>query len=285
VASGSAAEATLLASARSGEPDRYLAALLAPPAARPHLVALAAFSSELARVPALVVREPAMAAIRLQWWRDAITAGPPGRTGSPVADALVGTAREYDLPAALLLEVIDGHEVNAARELLGDEAALASYLWKTEGALFALATHILGRNSDAAMATATATACGQAYGSARLLMRLPQTLSHGWVPLPLSRLDASGIGTAALLSGEGDDKLQAVLTVLCTEITHTLATSRLLVVDMPRHLRPAFLPLALVAPYLRALARPGRDPLRTPAEVAPLTRVWRIAAAHWLGRI
>jgi phytoene synthase len=41
----------------------------------------------------------------------------------------------------------------------------------------------------------------------------------------------------------------------------------------------------LVETYLRALERPGRDVLRAPVEIAPLTRVWRIAAAHWLGRI
>ena len=34
-----------------------------------------------------------------------------------------------------------------------------------------------------------------------------------------------------------------------------------------------FHPLALVETYLRALERPGRDVLRTPAEIAPLTRV------------
>ena len=55
--------------------------------------------------------------------------------------------------------------------------------------------------------------------------------------------------------------------------------------NLPRPVRGAFLPLALVETYLRALERPGRDVLRSPAEIAPLTRAWRIAAAHWLGRI
>ena len=69
----------VIASARSGEPDRYLAALLAPPAARADLLALAAFASELARVPSLVTREPTMGEIRLQWWRDALAARPARR--------------------------------------------------------------------------------------------------------------------------------------------------------------------------------------------------------------
>ena len=95
----------IAASARAGEPDRYLAALLAPPSARPHLLALAAFLGELARVPARVTREPAMGQIRLQWWRDAIAAPAGARTGNPVADALRATIRTCHLPAAVPSEV------------------------------------------------------------------------------------------------------------------------------------------------------------------------------------
>ena len=59
----------VIAAARAGEPDRYLAALLAPPALRPALLALAAFSAEIRRIP-LLVHEPAMAAIRAGIYRD-----------------------------------------------------------------------------------------------------------------------------------------------------------------------------------------------------------------------
>jgi phytoene synthase len=41
----------------------------------------------------------------------------------------------------------------------------------------------------------------------------------------------------------------------------------------------------LVEPYLRALERPGRDLLRGAVEIVPLVRVYRIAMAHWLGRV
>jgi phytoene synthase len=43
--------------------------------------------------------------------------------------------------------------------------------------------------------------------------------------------------------------------------------------------------LALVEPYLRALEKPGQNPLRDVAEIAPLQRIWRIGRAHWLGRM
>lgn len=285
VPSGATAGETVIASARSGEPDRYLAALLAPPSARPHLVALAAFASELARVPALVTREPAMAAIRLQWWRDAVTAGASTRTGSPIADAVLDAARQHGLPASLLIAVIDGREIEAAREPLDDEAALADYLWKTEGALFVLAARVMGPEGSGEPAARAARACGEAYGLARLLIGLPRALSQGWVPLPLSRVDASGTVPGRLLAGESDGATQTLLAGMHADAAQALVRSRPHVADLPRQLRPAFLPLALVEPYLRAFARPGRDALRNPTEVSPLTRVWRIAAAHWLGRL
>ena len=61
--------------AREGEPDRYLAALLAPAPEREALLALAAFAAELTRIPLRVVQEPMMGEIRLEWWRTALASG------------------------------------------------------------------------------------------------------------------------------------------------------------------------------------------------------------------
>ena len=274
----------VIASARLGEPDRYLAALLAPPAARADLLALAAFSSELARVPLLVTRERAMGEIRLQWWRDALEV-PDGaaRTGNPVADAVRATMRRFNLSPALLLDVIDAREVDLDQQPMPDDAALTAYLWKTEGALFALAAGLLHREAGGEV-QAAAVAGGQAYGLARLLLGLPYALARGRLPLPRSRLDAANVGSGELLSGEGGANVAGILASLCAEARIALATSRKHVADLPRPMRAAFLPLALVETYLRALERRGHDVLRSPVEIAPLTRVWRIAVAHWLGR-
>jgi phytoene synthase len=57
------------------------------------------------------------------------------------------------------------------------------------------------------------------------------------------------------------------------------------VAHLPRSLRVAFLPLALVEPYLRALERQRGNPLRQETGIAPITRLAKIAVGHWLGRI
>jgi phytoene synthase len=278
----------IAASARAGEPDRYLAALLAPPSARPHLLALAAFLSELARVPARAIREPAMGQIRLQWWRDALAASQGVRTGNPVADGLRASIRACDLPAGVLVEAIDARELDLVRHGLADEAALAAYLWRSEGAPFALAAGILSRSASSGSAEVdprpAAAAGGEAYGLARLLMGLPNALARGRVPLPQSRLDAFHVSSAELLSGRDGGKMAPLLAKLCEEAREALARSREEVANLPRATRPAFLPLALVGTYLRALEGGAREILRSPPQVTPLRRVARIAMAHWLGR-
>jgi phytoene synthase len=279
-----AAGDAVAASARWGEPDRYLAALLAPPFARPHLLALAAFLAELARVPARVTREPAMGQIRLQWWRDTIAATGEGlRTGNPVADALRAAITAGHLPAAVLLAAIDARELDLARHALADDAALAHYLWRSEGAPFALAAGILHPNAEAD-AYLAARAGGQAYGLARLLMGLANALARGRVPLPQSRLDAFDVSSGELLSGAEGGNIALLLANLCEEAREALARSRKQVANLPRSMRPAFLPLALVETYLRALEGGAQGGMRPPPSVAPLKRIARIAMAHWLGR-
>jgi 15-cis-phytoene synthase len=274
---------TVIDAARAGEPDRYLAALLSPPGQREALLTLAAFSAELSAIP-LRVREPAVGEIRLQWWRDALAMPPVLRTGSPIADAVRQAALRHELPGELLEAMVDGRA-----SLLPMVAALGSedmrdHLWKTEGALFALGARVTGVPMSAE-AQAACAACGHAYGLVRLLLRLPQMLAHGRIPLATAQLEAAGLTAEDLLSGVADARSEALVAYCSAEIRRSLSEARQFTAALPRPNRVAFLPLALVEPYLRALQRSGHALLRQETSVAPLTRVGRIAAAHLLGRL
>ncbi len=282
MADGATVEA-VIASARAGEPDRYLAALLAPPAARDGLLALAAFSSELGRIGQLVTRESMMGEIRLQWWRDALASPDSAtRTGNPIADVLREVVVRHALPTPLLLGMIDAHASDLQAEPFATEAALDQYLADGEAAQFNLAARI-ARGPAGADLEAAGAAAGRGYGLVRLLLGLPQALSQGRLPLPRACLERAGIDD---MPGEPDRvKVAALMSSLSAEVRANLGAARQHVAKLPREPRVAFLPLALVEPYLRALERPGRNPLRDLVEIAPLQRVWRIASAHWLGRM
>jgi phytoene synthase len=270
--------------AKAGEPDRYLAALLAPPGQRGALLAVAAFSAELSRIPLRIVHEPAMGEMRLQWWRDAVTLPPELRTGHPVADAVRVAARSHDLPADLLEALIDGRSLLLHDTSLPTEGSLRDLLWKTEGALFALAARIAGLPEGADL-RAACMAAGEAYGMARLLLGLPQTLATGRIHVAKAQLESAGLSAEDLLARADDPRIGALLVASSAQIFRNLDGVRRYFSALPRAKRTVFLPLALVGPYLRALERLGGALHREEARIVPLTRVRRIAAAHLFGRL
>lgn len=281
---GTAINPAVADATRSGEPDRYLAALLAPTEQREALLALAALSAELSTIPARVVREPAMGDIRLQWWRDALAMPPEIKTAHPVADAVREAISRQGLPTDLLEDLIDSRSALIRQPVSLSQDEQRDMLWKTEGLLFALGARIVGL-PDSPEVDATCVAAGEAYGLTRLLLGLPRSLAQGRVLLAKPQLDSADLDAEALLAGVTNANVGLLLQVCSAQIRGNLDAARGFVTNLPRRVRVPFLPLALVAPYLRALERLGQALLRQEAYVAPFTRVRRIAAAHLLGRL
>jgi len=96
---------------RSADRDRFLAALFAPEPARTDLLALLAFDHELARTR-LVTREPMLARIRLEWWREAVVeaAGTAKPRTQPIVESLSEMVRRRALAPERLTALIDARE-------------------------------------------------------------------------------------------------------------------------------------------------------------------------------
>ncbi|MCR8723260.1 squalene/phytoene synthase family protein [Frigidibacter sp. ROC022] len=172
-----------------GDPDRFLAVMAAPPAARAVLFPLYAFNLEVARAPQ-VTREPLIAEMRLQWWRDAlaeIAEGRPVRNHEvtvPLAAALTPAA------ARGLDDLILARHCDIGAQPFADAAALMDYLDRTAGTLLWAGAQSLG----AAEGEQALRAWGRAQGLANWFLACPALLAQGGTPLP----DASGAGIAAL---------------------------------------------------------------------------------------
>jgi hypothetical protein len=96
---------------RSADRDRFLGALFAAEPARADLLAILAFDHELARTRN-VTREPMLARIRLEWWREAVAeaAGSGKPRAQPVVESLSETVRRRGLAPERLLALIDARE-------------------------------------------------------------------------------------------------------------------------------------------------------------------------------
>jgi phytoene synthase len=261
--------------ARSGDPDRALAALFAPRETRADLLALYAFNVELARI-AEQVSEPELGAIRLQWWREAVARAANGEaTGHPVADAFGEVERRRALAPERIESLIEARTFDIATRIMPDWSALETYLHDTAGALFALAAACTG--VPRASLEPAASQAGLAYGLTGLMRALPVHVSSGRLYLPADALRRHGTSPEAVLAGETEPGLLALLEELRDKVRAALDEARHHVAKLDRRCQAAFLPLSLVEPYLAALAKSRRDPLREIADSNPLYRLWRMA--------
>jgi phytoene/squalene synthetase len=198
---------------KRGDPDRFLAAMAAPAAARVVLFPIYAFNVEVARAP-WVTAEPMIAEMRLQWWRDVlaeIAAGGQVRSHE-VCDAL---APVLDASGADLLDrLIQARRWDIYRDPFEDAAHFNDYIDATAGGLAWAAARALGAETGEAAVRDMAWAAGLA----RWFQAIPELEARGRIPLVDGRPDAvSGLaaeGLARLDRARVQKKARAAL--LCT---------------------------------------------------------------------
>lgn len=141
---------------RGADRDRFLGALFAPEPARTDLLALLAFNHELARTRT-VTREPMLARIRLEWWREAVAeaAGTGKPRAQPIVESLSETVRRRRLRPHDLIALIDARE----EEIEGPLDVL-----RAGHALADLELSVLGASSEASRRAARAVAAAWLMG-------------------------------------------------------------------------------------------------------------------------
>lgn len=264
-----------LALVREHDPDRYIASLYAPEALRPGLFALYAFSHEIARVREQV-SEPLPGEVRLQWWRDVLEAGldAPAQ-GHPVAQALLDTVRRFRLPIAPLSSLVEARVFDLYDDPMPSLADLEGYAGETSSALIRLACLVLGQGRDPGGATAAGHA-GVAYALSGLMRAFPWHAARGQVYLPADLLSRNGVTREDIVRGRGGPGLIYSLKEMRALARIHLRKLNDLSATVPAAIRPAFLPVALVEPYLRQMERRSYDPYRTIIGLSPLRRQWTL---------
>jgi phytoene synthase len=253
---------------RQADRDRFLAALFAPAEHRNALNALYAFNIEIARVRE-VAREALPGEIRLQWWCEVLDGERREEaSANPVAAALLTTLERYGLAVAELQDLIEARRFDLYDDPMMGIADLEAYAAKTSSALIALAARILGVDGEAA-----AEPAGIAYGVAGLLRMFPLHIARHQLYVPGDLLERDKVPAHEIFAGRSSAGLNAVLGELRGLARRHLAEANERIQALPVAALPAFLPVALVRPWLDLLDR--RDAF-APAELSPWRRQWLI---------
>jgi phytoene synthase len=268
------------AAVRRYDPDRYFASLFAPAARRPLLFALYAFNHEIARA-AEVAREPMMAEIRLEWWREAVDGARQGRPRTqPVAIALSALLGRGGIATGALEALIDARAMEISSAPFADLAALEAHAAATSGALMRIAAILLDSDADVAEFTREA---GIAYGLAGIMRAIPFHAQRGKSFLPADLLAAEGLGINDALSAPHSAGLKRVIARLAFAARDHFELARRM--RIPEQALPALLPAALIPAYLSHVTRRSRDPLRDRSDVSLIRRQFILLHAASLGRL
>ena len=235
---------------RRHDPDRFLTALFAPPRKRGALLALYAFNHELARAREAVT-EPALAIIRLHWWREVIEGADKRHE---VATPLAAAIRTGALAPADLLAMIDAREAEAD-PAIPTLQAWRDYVLGTAGGLAVAAARLLGAPEPERLRP-----LGAAYGVAGLLRNVPALARQARCLLPEDLLAAHGLSPEAVVLRPDASALAPVLAALRAEGVALLAQSQGL--RLPRAAIAAALPAVLARRDLGRASKPGRRPGR-----------------------
>lgn len=166
---------------RSGDPDRFLAAMAAPPAARDALFVLYAFNLEVAKAP-WVTREPLIAQMRLQFWQDVVNDVAAGKQprAHDVAGPLATLIQRADLPVSVLSTLITARYWDINGDPFASEEDVIAHIDRGAGSLAVLAALALGANPDQ---EADIREAAIASGIANWLVAVPVIEAAGRKPL------------------------------------------------------------------------------------------------------
>ena len=184
-----------------GDAERFAAVMAAPVAARGALFVLYAFNLEVARAP-WVTKEPMIAEMRLQWWRDVLAeaeAGKPARVHE-VAGPLAALIKGAGVPVAVLDRLVEARRWDVYREAFENEAAFDAYLEDSGAGLMWAAGRALGAG---AADEACLRGLGWAVALAGVLRAVPELEARGRIPLVDGRAEA-----VAALAREGLARLE-----------------------------------------------------------------------------
>lgn len=252
--------------ARRHDRERWLAALLAPAAARPRLFALLAFNFEVAKTRESV-SQPMLGQIRLQWWRESVDSIFGGRPRAHlVVEALAAAHAAQPFRKEGFERMIDARERDLEDEPFAALAELEAYAEATAGGYALLALEALGAEAEAA-----ARKAGAAWAMVGLLRAVPFHASRR-----LLRLPREGLNPEDVYRGRPTPEVRAAVRAVLERAERLSAEAR--GARPKRRALPALPPLRLLDLHARQLRAAAFDPFaadyRLSEAAAPLRVGW-----------
>lgn len=256
----------------------YYSFLFLPPERRQAITALYAFCRE---VDDVVDECPdvQLAATKLTEWRKELDHLYAGQPQHPVTHALQAVLPRFDIPKELLLEIIDGMEMDLHQSRYADFKSLSLYCYRVASVVGLLAAEIFGYEDRRTLKYAHDL--GMAFQLTNIIRDIGEDAQRGRIYLPQDELSRFGVTEADLQSARSSTNFLQLMSfqIERAEAYYAEAIRQLPVVD--RKSQRAGLIMAAI--YRATLDEVKRDPSKVLTQrlsLSPLRKLW-LAGSTW----
>ena len=257
----------------------YYSFMFLSPERRRAITALYAFCREVDDVVDECSDEN-VARTTLAWWRGQVAAIYGGTPQHPVAQALVPLVKEFKLPQELLLEIIDGMEMDLSQHQYADFKSLQLYCYRVASVVGLLAAEIFGYRDRKTLKYAHDL--GIALQLTNIIRDVGEDARRGRIYLPQDELAQFGVHTSDILDARENDAFQNLMQfqIKRAQQYYDQALSELPAVDRKAQ-RTGLMMAAIYRATLEEVAYTGCHVLRERVSLPPLRKLW-LAFKTWL---
>ena len=257
----------------------YYSFLFLPPNRRRAITALYAYCREVDDIVDECT-DPQIAATKLAWWRQELAQLYAGKAQHPVSQALLPVIAEFNLPQALMLEIIDGMEMDLQQTRYLDFAALSLYCYRVASVVGLLAAEIFGSLERGTQKYAHNL--GMAFQLTNIIRDVGEDARRGRVYLPLDELKRFNVPLSDILNSRYSENFKTLMDFQAERAQnyYTQALAELPTSDRKAQ-RPGLIMAAIYRATLDEIKRDGYQVLHQRTSLTPLRKLW-LAWRTWI---
>ena len=257
--------------AKSGS-SFYYSFLFLPPQQRQAITALYAFCREVDDVVD-ECSDPALAATKLEWWRNEIAQLFDGSPTHPVTKALQSSLKQFDLPQEHFREIIDGMAMDLGQFSYQSFKDLSLYCYRVAAVVGLMAAEIFGYEDRQTLKYAHNL--GMAFQLTNILRDVAEDAARGRIYLPQDELQRFGVSQDEILAHKMSDNACNLLAFQAKRAREYYQKAFDLLPDVDRYRqRSGIIMAAIYQTTLDEIEKDGYRVLDQRISLPPLRKLW-----------
>lgn len=216
----------------------------------------------------------------LNWWRGEVASVYTGKPTHPVCQALVPVVQRYQLPQELLLEIIDGMEMDLDQPRYADFKSLQLYCYRVASVVGLLSAEIFGYTDRETLKYAHDL--GIAFQLTNIIRDVGEDARRNRIYLPMDEMQQFGVTAADILNARETENFQKLMAFQIERARryYQQAFSHLPATDRKAQ-RAGLIMAAIYQAVLDEVEHSGCHVLKERVSLGPAYKLW-LALKAWL---